>query len=119
MQLGRKLEQATRFPPSEHLLPTRTEAVSPRIQIPVQPGAESLGKGFRGKPPLGRSPNNSEKISLPQMQTIKGFAESQKYSLKAKLFCFHPRECSHRQQIVRIFIRVEFAWLSSPILAAP
>jgi len=78
MQLDRKLEQAARFPPSEHLLPTRTEAVSPRIRIPVLPGAESLGKGFRGEPPLGRSPNNSEKISLPQMQATSRLAESQK-----------------------------------------
>ncbi|BBP71879.1 hypothetical protein PHLH6_38830 [Pseudomonas sp. Seg1] len=68
MQLDRKLEQTTLFPPSEHLLPTRTEAVSPRLRIPVLPGAEALGKGFRGKPPLDRSPHNSEMISLPQMQ---------------------------------------------------
>lgn len=56
MQLKRKLEQATLFPPSEHLLPTRTEAVSPRLRIPVLPGAESLGKGIRGKASTGPKP---------------------------------------------------------------
>lgn len=85
MQLGRKLEQATRFPPSEHLLPTRTEAVSLHIRIRVLPGAESRGEGVRGKPPRGQGPNNSEMISLPQMQIIGGFAKSQKNSLIAKL----------------------------------